>query len=151
MRWTAPDQLHLTLRFLGDTPATAVAPLLAALKGALSGVDAVHLRLGPLGFFPNRARPQVLWVAVEDDSESLVGLQLRVEAAVNALGFAVETRPYRPHLTLGRIKRGVRPPDDWACTPRSLEFAVRAVELVQSRLGPDGARYRVLGHQALLP
>ncbi len=107
VRWVDPRGAHLTLKFLGDVAAERV----QALADALAAVAAVHapfqLSTGPAGVFPSPRRPRVLWLGVDGPVEYLEDLQQDVEFALQGLGFPLEGRPYRPHLTLGRVRDGV--------------------------------------------
>ncbi|NJM05725.1 RNA 2',3'-cyclic phosphodiesterase [Candidatus Gracilibacteria bacterium] len=149
--WTRSHGLHLTLQFLGEQQETLVAPLLAAL--AMLPPLACTLGLAGLGAFPNATRPQVLWAGLAGDVSALHELRWRVVAATAALGIVAETRPYRPHLTLGRV-RGVVGKQQYvdismamahAAPPAPLEWLSGSPLLYQSLLTAQGVRYRVLG------
>ncbi len=105
IRWPTPENVHLTVRFLGDT--TPEQRLLLATE--LSQVATIHapfsLQLSGLGAFPNPRKPAVLWMGIDGQIESLARFQQSVEDAAVASGFQREQRPYRPHLTIGRISR----------------------------------------------
>lgn len=101
-RWTRPEQFHLTLRFLGDVDPKR----LPALKAALADVSSPPLALGLDGLtvFPSRRRPRVV-VARVTPTDVLLHLQQQIEAVVQAAGFKAEPKPFRPHITLARLKR----------------------------------------------
>lgn len=101
MRWVPPEQIHLTLRFLGDVlPQTCV-----EVKKALADVDFAPfpLTVTGVGHFPPHGHPRVLWVGLEE-SRPLLTLQRNIEAAVVAAGIVPEERGFSPHVTLARIK-----------------------------------------------
>ena len=153
VRWVPPENLHLTLRFLGETEETGVAPLTAALDVVTAGTAPCRLTLGPLGAFPDARRPRVLWLGLKGaDTAALRSLQRRIEERVTGLGWEHEGRPFSPHLTLGRIRpgRGADPGAGWtrAAVPE-LAFRVDEVVLMRSDLRPDGARYSVLHRSPL--
>ena len=108
MRWLCPQAIHLTLKFLGDIHQGQVSETMRALRVVSRGIAPFQLRTGPLGCFPNTRRPQVLWVWLTGELETLGTLQQRLEDAMVYLGFAKEDRPFVPHLTLARAK-GMRP------------------------------------------
>lgn len=148
LRWVRPEGVHLTLKFLGETPADRVPAIRAALAEAVSGTPPHVLKLNGLGTFGSRRSPRVLWVGLEGDLEDLRRLQEKVEAALARLGFPTEGRAFSPHLTLARVRpenaaalsgpiaRAVEAaPAPEACIP------VREVSLMRSTLGPGGAVY----------
>ncbi len=151
LRWVRPEGVHLTLKFLGETPPERVPAIEAALNEAVSGVPAHALRLDGLGTFGSRRSPRVLWVGLDGDLQELRRLQQRVEAALAKAGFPKEARAFSPHLTLARVR-----PETAAVLSepiaRALEaapqpeasIAVREVSLMRSILGPGGAVYHRL-------
>lgn len=150
VRWVPPENLHLTLRFLG----AAADAQIAALKQGLPVVAARHegfvAAVGQSGCFPNRRRPKVLWAGVVDAGGRLGALQRDVEEAVCAAGWAAEEGAFRPHVTLGRVRAGVRPPRRKGSGDLPpLPVPVEAVELIESILQPAGAVHRTL-HRAML-
>lgn len=143
-RWTRPEQLHLTLRFLGDVEEERI----PALKDALGDVHALpfELHLKGLGAFPSLRRPRVLIARVMLD-EQLAALQRGVEAAVQTIGVEPEGRPFRGHVTLARLSR----PDPSAVLALTrahadfeASFGVDAFHLVASTLRPQGALHQRL-------
>ncbi|HWQ11539.1 MAG TPA: RNA 2',3'-cyclic phosphodiesterase [Roseiflexaceae bacterium] len=107
--WVAPEAMHLTLRFLGDTDATLVAPLEAAMHTALGGVSAPRLRLARASAFPGLARPRVLWVGVQGDTAALQQAHNALVRELDALGLPPADKPFAPHLTIGRVRRDAAP------------------------------------------
>jgi 2'-5' RNA ligase len=101
-----PDQLHVTMKFLGSTPADRVPELSAALAETRL-VDAFDVALTGLGAFPNERRPSVIWAGL-DPLDSLRAVATELESRIAPLGFPTESRPFRPHVTLARIR--FRPP-----------------------------------------
>lgn len=145
-RPVAPESWHLTLRFLGQTPAPDGARLVAGLHAAALGAP-FDIAFGRLGAFPRAARAQVLWLGLEEGVDALRRLAGVVERAVVAAGFPAEHRPFDAHLTLSRL----RPAEDLrgligALSGTGLRQRVDAVALFRSHLGRDGARYEPLAH-----
>jgi 2'-5' RNA ligase len=152
-RWSDPDQYHITLRFLGTTPADA----LPVVRDALSRVAAQRfdLTLDGFGVFPGGGRrpPRTLWVRPRD-SEKLVLLQAGVEAAVRRATGIAEDKAFRPHVTLARFRK---PPsgDDlarWLEAADAFEaetFRVECFRFYASELTPDGAVHTVLAEYPL--
>lgn len=149
VRWVAPQNVHLTLKFLGEVPETEVSDVAAAIDEALRSTERFTMTFGGLGAFPSLRRPKVIWVGVEPKAE-LLDVQSRVESALADLGHPPEKRDFRAHLTIGRGKKGARP-----ARFRGLEelagkvdyrgsAAVESVDVMRSTLRPSGAEYDVV-------
>ena len=110
VKWVAPEGVHLTLKFLGDTPAARVSEIVAAMRTACTGYGAFDLVVEGRGCFPNFRRPRVVWVAVRDRSQTIGSLQAAIEREVAPLGWPTEERAFTPHLTLGRVSKTADPP-----------------------------------------
>jgi 2'-5' RNA ligase len=139
-RWVPPARWHVTLLFLGAVPEEGVAELGSALGEAVAGTAPLTLRLAGAGRFGSGRRPQVFWTGLDGDVAELTGLADRLRAAALVLGCAVEDRPFRSHLTVGRWRPG-RPADvtlpDRLAGYRGPEWPVPEVALLASHLGPD--------------
>ena len=152
VRWTRPEGIHLTLKFLGETPAARLEAIQAGVRAAAGEHGPLRLRAGGLGCFPNPRAPRVIWVGLGGDLDALGALQGAVEAAIAPLGFPTERRPFSPHLTLGRVRQDASPADVralGALVERTAigtigEWQAAAVSLMRSELGRDGARYTCL-------
>lgn len=147
VRWTRPEQLHLTLRFLGDVPPEALPEACRLLEAASDRVKAFALRLTRLGCFPDRGRARVVWVGISGALAALRTLQASVAEAMAGMGDHQEDRSFEPHLTIGRVRPGVPEAHRVAATVRSMptidvgEWPVDEVVLLRSELRPEGARY----------
>lgn len=154
-RWVQPEAAHLTLKFLGATDRSLVAPLCAALGRVAERHRPLVLRTGPLGAFPDPRRPRVLWLDLAGDLAELRGLQRAIDATFVPLGIPAESRPFRPHLTIGRLREGAPPPPDTldraarALGGTTSELPVSTIHLIRSELGRAGARYTTLCAPAL--
>jgi 2'-5' RNA ligase len=151
VRWARPEQLHLTLRFLGNVPRNELTRLGEALSSACAELRAFELGLAELGCFPHSRSPRVVWIGVTGAVTQLDGLERRVEEALRGFGDpAEEARAFHPHLTIGRVKargdEGRRLGDLLARerVPELGAWPVRQVDLVQSELSPQSARHTVL-------
>jgi len=151
VKWVRPENIHLSLKFLGDVDDAREPELHAALKQAAgSRMEArpITLQIEAFGVFPDYHRPRVLWAGVAHDP-ALELLQHGVEQAFAPLGFPTEARPFRPHVTLGRASREARPRDfaGLETAMAALQFAtttvVADVDLMQSTLQPGGPVYQV--------
>jgi RNA 2',3'-cyclic 3'-phosphodiesterase len=150
LRWARPEQLHLTLQFLGDIDPDVLPEAGAWLAQACRLHQPFTLSLAGLGFFPNPRRPRVLWVGLGDAVNQLLRLQSDVSEAVAPFGNHREKRAFHPHLTLARVRHGSRvDPGSWPDAsalggPRSVPWIVREVHLMRSELRRAGAHYTIL-------
>ena len=147
-RWTEPANQHVTLKFLGPTPADRLDAVRSVIEMVARGSTGGTLRLGGLGAFPTTSRARVLWASVQDPADTLAGVADDLARAFEPLGYAAESRPFRAHLTLARF----RVPQRLGELPQLGDgepFDVDAVHLFRSRLHPKGARYEVLGSFSL--
>ena len=149
VRWVPADKWHLTVRFIGEQPLERVAPIREAIDAATARHASAPLAIRGVGAFPNFRRARIVWVGVAPDPR-LEMLHHDIESACVALGMEHEGRPFRPHVTIGRVPNGV---DEG--TLRALSRAARtvrysevidaaSVDLMASELAPDGPRYRLL-------
>jgi 2'-5' RNA ligase len=154
-RWTPPENLHLTLRFLGETSAGQQRAIEAALSAGAEAAGPFALSLGALGAFPNLRRPNILWLDFGGELSVLAALQGQIERAAREAGFAAEERAFTPHLTIARAQKSASPaqlaqageclrPLAGAKEPGAETFAVQSVHFIASDLRPTGAVYRTL-------
>jgi RNA 2',3'-cyclic 3'-phosphodiesterase len=148
VKWVPPASLHVTLKFLGEVAEDREAAIGAALDAAVAAARPFAVGLGGAGAFPGVARPRVIWLGVEAHP-ALELLSHDVERALEPFGFEAELRPFRPHVTLGRVRPGARPGAFAALEPLAAALAwegvapVDSVDLMASVLGPGGAVYSV--------
>lgn len=154
-RWVAAENLHLTVAFLGDQPDDRLGPLVASLAGGCRGVAPFEAALGEAGSFPDRGRARVAWIAFVAPAAALERLERAISGACRAAGAAPAGRTrFHPHVTLARCRGG------WGRTARRRwatavppglggAFPVGEATLFESRLAPDGARYRPLARLPL--
>ncbi len=156
VKWVEADNIHMTVKFLGDTDESRFDEVRAGLVKAVGDTKAFCLPIGQFGAFPSPKRPRVLWVGCEN----LPVLELladAVEREMSQLGFAPEKggHAFRPHVTIGRVRRDARPAAlrGLAKHLEGLEFfeepPVDSVDLMRSRLGSQGPRYERLGAAGL--
>ena len=149
VKWVNPEGVHLTLKFLGNIPATRVKEVARAMEGATQGISPFHLQISGLGVFPSLTQVRVFWVGVGGEMDKLSRLQQNIDSALGALGFAREERSFVPHLTLARIRQGASPADrrsfgalvDSVVLEREYHVEVESVNLMRSQLTPVGAVY----------
>jgi 2'-5' RNA ligase len=154
VKWVKPASIHLTLQFLGAVNAEQLPFILTALDSVhdslrAAGDDAALLHLAEVGAFPNARRPQTLWVGVAGALAGLHRAQQAVVAALEPPGFAAEERPFRPHLTLGRVRKEARPAERASLgavlagipAPQPVRWPMGLPYLFESTLSPAGPTY----------
>ncbi len=147
VRWTAPEQIHLTLRFLGNIPTSAVPQIESAIRSVCTGVRAFELSAGNFGWFPKGSRPRVLWLGVLGDLDAVNRLADAIIRSTADWG-ELEDRPFQAHLTIGRVKTKL-PNEARKLTevlakfeaPKFAKWQVTHIDLMQSQLYPTGPVY----------
>ena len=150
--WTRESNLHLTLKFLGDTPLEKVEALSQALQHAAAKVTRFKMEIAGCGAFPPRGQPRVLWIGTEDTSGSLSRLHTALENECAIAGFPRDDRSFHPHLSIARLRQphGSR---DLAKLHKDLDFEPLVVKvgevcLIRSELSSEGSRYTIVSrHQ----
>jgi 2'-5' RNA ligase len=154
-RWTPVDNLHLTLRFLGETSEAQRKQIEAELATIAPAAPVFHLALQATGAFPNLRKPNILWLDFAGDLAMLASLQRRIELAAQQAGFAAEERAFAAHLTIARAQKSAAPSTlaragevlrtVTAAPPTAGEpFAVEAIHLIHSDLRSAGPVYTTL-------
>jgi 2'-5' RNA ligase len=151
--WEKPEKLHVTLKFLGDVEPARVEHLSRAASRAVQSIEPFELTIGEPDTFPPHGPPRVLWLGIADASGSLALMQRALEDACAAAGFTREQRPFKPHLTLARIRspHGAR---ELAAAHRETpfepqRFKVSELVVMRSEPGPGGSRYTPLSRRCL--
>jgi 2'-5' RNA ligase len=158
VRWVRTEGIHLTLKFLGDTPTEKLPDIKRALTAVGRHAPACTFTVGGLGCFPNPRRPRVVWVGMQEPTGRLSALQDGIEEVMAPFGYPPEGRGFTPHLTLGRVRR--RTPRSevtqvgevvTSTTVESLaEVPADHFALIRSVLKPTGAEYTTLEEFPLL-
>ena len=149
IRWTAAQSLHVTLKFLGEHQDSLVPDFRAALDAVAAKHGPVNVQTTGFGAFPNFRRPRVVWVGMTGESE-LRALANDIDRAFVPFGVTAESREFRAHLTLGRVKGELSAADGAALSVAARQAApsrgvpVRTIDLMRSELGSGGSRYSVL-------
>jgi len=157
IRWVLPEQLHYTLKFLGEQPETRVSDAIAAARRAARSCSPFDIVVGGLGAFPNAQHPKVVWVGTNEGAPTLTALSARLDEELAQVGFEREARPFVPHLTLARTKsraaeqavvRGLAKVGEVNEVAR---IRVDRFALMQSQLSPKGSTYTVVESFPLEP
>jgi 2'-5' RNA ligase len=153
--WSREDNLHLTLKFLGDILVTNIDQLAAAASLAASKVDPFEIVIEGCGVFPLRGQPRVLWIGIDDPSGKLCELNRALENECANAGFAREARVFHPHLTIARIRQpqGSR---QLAAAHKEIGFArevtvVSALAVIRSELRSEGSKHTIISRHAFSP
>ncbi len=153
VNWVRPENIHLTLKFLGESRPDELDRLSAEIRPIASAARPIELKIHGFGAFPNFKRPRVIWVGVQAPP-SLIRLQQALEDAAEKIGYPREERPFSPHLTLGRVNREASPAElarlgeTIAQKPVGTLGSMTASQLIlfRSVLKPAGAIYTPLAH-----
>ena len=157
IQWVQPSNIHLTLKFLGNTDERTVEPLREAISLCSAAHHDIHIPLERLGVFPRLQQPRVLWIGPTEEweqseaSQRLTALHRAIEECCRSFGFAPEGRPLSPHLTLARIKDGERHVGQVLVQTGVMDrpvmtgaLPVEAIVLMKSELHPTGSVYTKL-------
>ncbi len=146
LRWTPHEQLHLTLRFIGDVESAVLDPLTARLSAIR--VEPFLLALEGAGAFPPRGSPRVLWIGIAPADPRLLQLRQQVDDTLLAVGLDADLRNFHPHVTLARCtETAAGPAHQWVRAHRDFAgppFLVESFDLLSSELHPNGARHTLL-------
>ncbi|MEA1996571.1 MAG: RNA 2',3'-cyclic phosphodiesterase [Gemmatimonadota bacterium] len=157
VRWSRPSNIHLTLRFLGEIDPGRLDKLSRAVEQAVSPLEPFEVEVAGIGSFGGRSRPRVIWLGLES-SEQLAALAEAVERAVFESGFGRADKPFKPHLTLARVRKSLarvrKPlagPPDWESIRETARsdwpvWRVDGVKIIKSILTPDGPVYEPKAH-----
>ncbi|MFP4040145.1 MAG: RNA 2',3'-cyclic phosphodiesterase [Desulfosudaceae bacterium] len=149
MKWVRPENVHLTIKFLGNVPVAELEKVAEAAADIAGRAAPMSLRLKGLGVFPGIKRPNVLWTGLTGDNRSLIEFHDLLEAALAEAGFEKDRRAFKAHLTIARIKSPVDPRllaeamEVCGQFPET-ELPARQLTLYKSELRPSGAVYTVL-------
>jgi RNA 2',3'-cyclic 3'-phosphodiesterase len=157
VNWVRPQQMHLTLKFLGDVPDTDTPDICRVVSEVAAGFEPFEITCRRAGAFPNVREPRTLWIGIEDGADELKRLAAAIDDALNReLGYAKEQRAFQPHLTIGRVKREL-PGGRGELTQLLVKYAEFDADLVvidevvtfASFLGRQGPSHNALGHSPL--
>ncbi len=143
--WVKPENIHLTVRFLGDLDDAGVTRVRESVRRSAGGLSAPMARLGRLGAFPRMDRPRVLWVGLSQGEKEVEAIAARVNGGLERDGFGPIDKPFRAHLTVARARDRASAPDESAALPEPPPASpLDRLAVMKSELHPSGARYNAL-------
>lgn len=148
VKWVIHENIHITLKFLGNTSETLLPRIYESLSHMVLSYKTFCIKISGIGVFPNRKYPRVIWTGIED-TEILKRLQKDIEDSMTMLGFKREDKEFHPHLTLGRVKsqKGMPHLMNELDNIKGKDFGVinvKSIKLMQSKLKQQGAEYSCL-------
>src|SRR5262252_9661329 len=151
--WTRPENIHLTLRFLGEVDEMRIVEVEKVCVASAAEFRPFTLRLNDTGVFPNARQPRVLWAGLAGEIEKAVEMRKRINDGLALIGFEREEKDFRPHLTIGRVKSNKKTHELLALAEArrvpALSFVVTEIVLMKSELHPAGARYTPIAKVSL--
>jgi 2'-5' RNA ligase len=153
VKWVPPQNIHLTMRFLGEVSEDRLESVSAAMAGAAGG-GPFEFEVCGLGRFPSRGSPRLVWAGVKDGAERVCAVQAELERGVRKAGFEAERRRFTPHLTVGRVKSRAGTDELSALIEQHADRAfgrcpAAELVLIRSKLTPSGAVYSAVDRQEL--
>jgi 2'-5' RNA ligase len=154
VRWTNPEKIHVTLKFFGNIEESKIDPIFKSIEEPIRNTLPFSLKVRGVGAFPHLKNPRVIWIGLVDEKETLTSLQKQIETYLEKIGFQPEDRPFRPHLTLGRMKSSRGKEELVGRMEKHKEeefggFKVERVVLFKSDLRPSGPIYTPLREMKL--
>jgi 2'-5' RNA ligase len=149
VRWVNPEKIHLTLKFFGNIEESRIDSIFQSIEEPVRNTQPFSLKVQEVGAFPSMKSPRVIWMGLVNGSQILTSFQKEIEAQLEKIGFRPEDRPFRPHLTLGRVKSSRGKNDLVERMEKHKEgefgdFEVERVILFKSDLKPSGPIYTTL-------
>ncbi len=151
--WSHAENVHLTLKFVGEVPLVRVNDLSQAAANAVAGFPSFEIGIGNTGSFPQHGTPRVLWIGIDDYSGKLARLQAKLDEETSRLGIEKEARPFNPHLTIARLRKP-QGAQTLALAHKEMGFAstevsVTELTVIRSELGSKGSNYTVISRHSL--
>ncbi|MFH1777608.1 MAG: RNA 2',3'-cyclic phosphodiesterase [Candidatus Omnitrophota bacterium] len=148
INWVSPDNIHLTLKFLGSTKTSDIDRIIHILKQTANDYSTLNVELSNMGIFPSLRNPRVIWVGLNEKTATINRLVKELNEKLTDLGFTKEERDFKPHLTIARIKQ-LNDKHDLSIQlaksqPQKLSFILSEITFYKSTLTPKGAIYSSL-------
>ena len=151
LKWVQTDNLHLTLKFIGEIKESKVGQVKETLTNALQGQNAFNIQVGCLGMYPNKNNPRVIWLGIINE-KPLIHIAKNLDQALTTLDIKPERRAFSPHLTIARVRKNTDKATAMLIGKTLSQFRVEPlgdvtvdqVNLYQSKLTPSGPIYTIL-------
>ncbi|MFH1359817.1 MAG: RNA 2',3'-cyclic phosphodiesterase [Candidatus Omnitrophota bacterium] len=155
VKWVKPDNIHLTLKFLGQTSLKKIDAIIQIMQSCVKSNHAFSIEPVHLGAFPRIENPQVIWLGIENGKQDLLQIASCLDEKLTDCGFERENRAFQAHMTLGRLRSSL---NKLALTkaiknfsyPKTIRQPVRSVSLIKSTLTPQGPIYETITNVPLL-
>lgn len=149
IKWITDDQIHLTLKFLGNIDKDKVREISDSISDISDNFNSFKIAFSRIGAFPSLNHPAVIWLGIDKGAESLKTLNEKIETALEKLGFERESREFKPHLTLGRVKSNKNMSDLTKLLEETTfcfgnDTQINKLTLLQSDLSPKGAIHSIV-------
>jgi 2'-5' RNA ligase len=151
VKWVEPDNLHLTLAFLGEVPVLEIPEICDTAKASIGDFEPFEIDVSGVGAFPDLRRPRTIWLGVGDGADEMIALHDTLQQGLSKLGFRSENRRFRPHMTLGRVRHSPIGLDELGRAINDMkDLHIEAMEVAEvvvfsSRLDRGGPEYEPLG------
>lgn len=150
VKWVSPENLHLTIKFLGEVKESDLKNLSDCVEKAASDFSPFSIGFSNIGFFPSSKNPKVIWIGADGGADNLLDLFQELENFLENLGFDREARTFSSHLTIGRVKKQKKHKYNRSINPEelpvfeSVKFYVKSIAIIKSTLTPQGPIYEKL-------
>ena len=148
IKWLRPDQLHLTLKFIGDTPESSFDDIRSLLYCIANKIRPIQLEIKKTGCFPKKERPRFMWAGISGETGKLNNLVNDIQSGLDLLGFYNDEKPYHPHITLGRARYPQKHTPNLSqfleTVYEPIPFVIEKFQFISSELFPNGPVYTIL-------
>ena len=148
IKWLRPDQLHLTLKFIGDTPESSFDDIRSLLYCIAKKIRPIQLHIKETGCFPKKERPRFMWAGISGETGKLNNLVNDIQSGLDLLGFYNDEKPYHPHITLGRARYPQKHTPNLSqfleTVYEPIPFVIEKFQFISSELFPNGPVYTIL-------
>ena len=148
IRWLHKDQIHLTIKFLGDTTEDSINDVRHVMQKVADEFKPFNISIQKTGCFPKIERPRVMWIGVSGELDKLYQLVEKIQKKLNPLGFPKDEKKYHPHITIARAKYPQKKTPDISTFLNTsfdpIPFPIKKVQFISSELFPNGPVYTIL-------
>ena len=148
VKWVTPNNLHLTIKFIGNCDQAQVSGIITQLEQAASVHSPVQSSFTGLGGFPSLEKPKVIWIDIEKNREQIISLAKDVDQSLTMIGFEKDSKLFKPHLTLGRVKKDIKSVGSMSFLKEikraDIDTCFDSLELIHSTLTQRGPIYKTL-------